>query len=75
MCLAQDHNAVMPVRLEPVASRSRVKHSITEPLHSQPSWDTKLMNASLYIYSKTSLISILLDQSFYLELFELKVNI
>ena len=68
MCLAQDHNAVMPVRLEPVASRSRVKHS-------QPSWDTKLMNASLYIYSKSSLISILLDQSFYLELFELKVNI
>ena len=34
MCLAQGHNAVMPVRLEPWASRSRVKHSTTEPLRS-----------------------------------------
>ena len=34
MCLAQGHNAVMPLRLEPASSRSRVKHSTTEP---QPS--------------------------------------
>ena len=34
MCLAQGHNAVTPVRLEPVAPRSRVKHSTTEPLPS-----------------------------------------
>ena len=34
MCLAQGHNAVMPVRLEPVAWRSWVKCSTTEPLHS-----------------------------------------
>ena len=34
MCLAQGHNAVTPVRLKPVASRSRVKHSTTEPLRS-----------------------------------------
>ena len=34
MCLAQRHNAVMPVRLEPTALRSRVKHSTTEPLRS-----------------------------------------
>ena len=27
MCLAQGHNAVTPVRLEPAALRSRVKHS------------------------------------------------
>ena len=32
MCLAQGHNAVTPVRLEPAALRSRVKHSTTEPL-------------------------------------------
>ena len=32
MCLAQGHNTVMPVRLKPVAPRSRVKHSPTEPL-------------------------------------------
>ena len=33
MCLAQGpHNAVTPVRLEPTALRSRVKHSTTEPL-------------------------------------------
>ena len=35
MCLAQGHNAVTPVRLEPAALRSRVKHSTTEPLRSQ----------------------------------------
>ena len=34
MCLAQGHNTVTPVKLEPVAPRSRVKHSITEPLFS-----------------------------------------
>ena len=32
--LLKDHKAVTPVRLEPVASLSRVKHSTTEPLHS-----------------------------------------
>ena len=32
--LLKDHNAVTPVRLEPAASRSRVKHSTTEPLRS-----------------------------------------
>ena len=32
--LAQGHNAVTPVRLEPAAPRSRVKHSTTEPLRS-----------------------------------------
>ena len=34
MGLAQGHNAVTPVRLEPTIPRSRVKHSTTEPLHS-----------------------------------------
>ena len=34
MCLAQGHNAVTPVRLEPAAPLSRVKHSTTEPLRS-----------------------------------------
>ena len=33
MCLAQGHKAVRPVRLEPPATQSRVKHSTTEPLH------------------------------------------
>ena len=37
MCLAQGHNTVMPVRLEPVAVQSGVKHSTTEPLGSQSS--------------------------------------
>ena len=32
--LAQGHNTVMPVRLEPAAPLSRVKHSTTEPLCS-----------------------------------------
>ena len=34
MCLAQGHNAMMPVRLEPTALWSQVKHSTTEPLCS-----------------------------------------
>ena len=29
MCLAQGHKTVMPVRLEPAATRSQVKHSAT----------------------------------------------
>ena len=31
MCLSQRHNAVTPVRLKPASSRSRDKHSTTEP--------------------------------------------
>ena len=34
MCLAQVHNVITPVRLEPAAPRSPVKHSTTEPLRS-----------------------------------------
>ena len=34
MCLAQGHNAVTSVKLEPAAPRSQVKHSTTEPLRS-----------------------------------------
>ena len=33
MCLSQGHIAVTPMRLEPAAPRSRVKHATTEPLH------------------------------------------
>ena len=33
--LLKDHNTVTPVRLEPVASRSRGEHSTTEPLRSR----------------------------------------
>ena len=34
MCLAQGHNAVTQVRLEPTVLQSQVKHSTTEPLRS-----------------------------------------
>ena len=33
--LLKDHNAVTPVRLKPVAPRSGVKHSTTEPLRTK----------------------------------------
>ena len=33
--LLKDHNVVTPVRLKPVASRSRGEHSTTEPLCSR----------------------------------------
>ena len=35
---AQGQNAVISVRLEPVAPLSRVKHSTTEPLRSLNIW-------------------------------------
>ena len=35
MCLAQGHNAVTQVRLEPVAPRTQVRHSTTEPPQKQ----------------------------------------
>ena len=44
MCLAQGHNAVMLVRLEPAAVWSQVKHSTTEPL---PSLQTCLLHLHL----------------------------
>ena len=34
MCLAQGHNTVIPVRLEPATPQPRVKHYTTEPLCS-----------------------------------------
>ena len=40
MCLAQGQNTVTPVRLEPTAPRSRVKHSTTEPLCSLNCWSS-----------------------------------
>ena len=36
MCLAQGQNTDTPMRLEPAAPRSRVKHSTTRSLCSQP---------------------------------------
>ena len=46
--LIKDHNAVTPVRLEPAAPRSRVKHCTIEPLHSL-SCQTYMKHASLPI--------------------------
>ena len=53
MCLAQGHNAVMPVRLEPAAPRSQVKHSTTEPLHSL---DVNYMINTCFLPVKTTLL-------------------
>ena len=36
MCLAQGHNAVTPLSLEPATPQSQVKHSTSEPL--RPIW-------------------------------------
>ena len=61
MCLAQGHKAVTPVRLEPVASGSRVKNSTTEPLRS-PAFYFK---RSMVKISKFQYISVL-EVFFYL---------
>ena len=46
MFLAQGHNTLTLVRLEPAAPRSRVKHSATEPLRSlkkqEEKWTEKI---------------------------------
>ena len=44
MCLAQGHNTVTLVKLEPVASPSRVKLSTTEPLRSPDSAVTNVQD-------------------------------
>ena len=53
--LAQGHNGVKPVRLEPAAPRSRGKHSTTEPLHSHMPWVRLCCCTSL---SETLLVTI-----------------
>ena len=58
MCLAQGHNSVMPVRLEPAATRSRVKHSTTEPLCSQmcsfTHRETNVVNPDGFLFNCTT---------------------
>ena len=47
MCLAQEHSAVAPVRLEPATPRSRVKHSTsTLPTKHQPRLQQRINNNS-----------------------------
>ena len=53
--LLKDHNAVTPVRLEPAALRSRVKHSTTEPLRSLEKKKKKKKN----IHNSTSNLYVL----------------
>ena len=56
MCFAQRHKAVTPVRLEPAAPQSRVKHSTTEPLRSH---EQLTYNQSYYYYRCESLAELL----------------
>ena len=49
MCLAQGHNAVSPVRLEPAAPQPQVKHSVTtESLRSH-----RLLLSEIIFWKKT----------------------
>ena len=50
MCLAQGHNTVTQVRLEPAAPRSRVKHSSTEALCSAQNLENVLWFKYIYPY-------------------------
>ena len=64
--LLKDHSTVTPVRLEPVAPRSRVKYSTTEPLRSFAEVYHKYM---LYIYTKLQVCTKLATNFFYNTLF------
>ena len=60
--LLKDHNAVKPVRLEPAALRSRVKHSTTEPLRSP----TKILFVCLFdliLYIPSTIFQLYRDRS------------
>ena len=48
--MLKDHNAVTPVRLEPAASRSRVKHSTTEPLPSLEGCMSQGLGIYIHLY-------------------------
>ena len=52
ICLAQGHNTVTPVRLEPRTLRSRVNHSTTEPLCSQKNTASFNTKAHLFLFHK-----------------------
>ena len=54
MCPAQEQNTVMPLRLEPAASQSRVKHSTTETLCSLKG--TVIKNYLTYFSTKTYIV-------------------
>ena len=56
MCLAQGHNTVTPVRLEPAPPRSRVMHSTTEPLCSHKNCQMCVMD--FFSYQRITLILI-----------------
>ena len=49
--LLKDHNAVTPVRLEPAAPRSQVKHSTTEPLLSRIKIEVELNVSKTFAWS------------------------
>ena len=51
MCLAQGHNTVPPVTLEPTTPGSRVKHSTTEPLHSLTVFERKMFSLHALDYN------------------------
>ena len=53
MCIAQGHNAVTPVRLEPPTPRSRVKQSSTEPLHPHFDYDISVPRRKFFLYPAT----------------------
>ena len=53
MCLAQGHNALTMVRLEPAALMSQVKHYTTEPLRSYLKWDIYKNRTCVYMFIVT----------------------
>ena len=62
--LAQGHNTVTLVRLEPTAPRSRVKHSTTEPLRSHNDFKWGIVSRFLNIgpnKPEYTIIRLLLD--------------
>ena len=56
MCLAQGHNAVMLVRLEPTSPLSRVKRSTTEPLRSHNCHNSKIKHHMLNVRIMTNTV-------------------
>ena len=60
--LFKDHNTVTPLRLEPVAPRSWVKHSTTEPLRYQASSRYLYNQYLLFVINELYSMDICIDQ-------------
>ena len=75
MCLAQGHNAVTPVRLEPAAPQPQVKHSTTEPPNGNVVTPNKISHAILQRNYRKMTINRSFSYNFFVKLYLYNMNL